>query len=85
MFLFVFQRREYRCPRGDCHIWWGAVEEDKYIEFNVRGRVDDEQNYIAVAFSKDGEMVIGCLIHEIIYLSNYSRDIPIKTNNSTTG
>ena len=58
MSLFPLQRREFRCPSGDCRISWSEVEEDKYIEFTVEGRVDDEQNYIAVAFSKDAQMVI---------------------------
>ena len=58
MSLYQLQRREFRCPSGECRISWGEVEEDKYIEFTVEGRVDDEQNYIAVAFSKDAQMVI---------------------------
>ena len=58
MSSFPLQRREFRCPSGDCRISWSEVEEDKYIEFTVEGRVDDEQNYIAVAFSKDAQMVI---------------------------
>ena len=58
MSSFPLQRREFRCPSGECRISWGEVEEDKYIEFTVEGRVDDEQNYIAVAFSKDAQMVI---------------------------
>ena len=55
---FVFQMREFQCSNGDCSIRWGEVEEDEYIEFTVEGRVDGEQDYIALAFSKDTSMVI---------------------------
>ena len=67
MSLYQLQRREFRCPSGDCRISWGEVEEDKYIEFTVEGRVDDEQNYIAVAFSKDAQMVIIPVFVKISY------------------